>query len=620
MSQKCVALRHGGAITPKVKTSRFAVLSGVTLAILVGACASDAPTEDVPAPETPEPVLPPESCDAPNPAEPTKLRPCSEGSGNFGRWTTDALGLPAYDYTIDQAKNERALYKDSEGRERRDHVSAFGNARVNAFLSNDGFVEVTDQDRGVSYLAKVEVERKAFGGGFSYVDDGAATWSTAYALRPRSAVTSRRFGASYVETETTYRGLRVKHRTYAPSGNEKAVVDDVEVQNLGSEARSIRHYEYWDVARRPIEINWTVSGRLPGFGQKAREQRDARNALFVERVSLEGGILGLRRSHVAAPDVPTREAPSAVDHYPSDPFLAVLVGEVSDVYTSDAAFFGSGDGARPEAVASRRAGEGTAQGPKGEPTGGEGQPRQLVVRSDFSLGVGETKTLRFAFGGASMGEPFAVPPMWKEPSRDLLRESTDALRQNLFHFATTRSPTLHRELVWHSAQVEASVGYREYWKKHVVPQGSAYLYLHGADGAARDTALFAMPLSYTHPELAKEELELLMGLAFAKDSRFSYAFQGHGMLDDALGIHSAPSDLDLFFLLAMIEYLGATGDMAFLDEPISYYPISKENEATTFDHVRRAVSHLFTDVGTGCLLYTSPSPRDRTRSRMPSSA
>ena len=114
---------------------------------------------------------------------------------------------------------------------------------------------------------------------------------------------------------------------------------------------------------------------------------------------------------------------------------------------------------------------------------------------------------------------------------------------------------------------------------------------------AGDPALFAMPLSYTHPELAKEELELLMGLAFAKDSRFSYAFQGHGMLDDALGIHSAPSDLDLFFLLAMIEYLGATGDMAFLDEPISYYPISKENEATTFDHVRRAVSHLFTDVG-----------------------
>ena len=33
-----------------------------------------------------------------------------------------------------------------------------------------------------------------------------------------------------------------------------------------------------------------------------------------------------------------------------------------------------------------------------------------------------------------------------------------------------------------------------------------------------------------------------------------------------------------------------------------------------------AISGLTVGVGTACLLYTSPSPRDRTRSRMPSSA
>ena len=35
---------------------------------------------------------------------------------------------------------------------------------------------------------------------------------------------------------------------------------------------------------------------------------------------------------------------------------------------------------------------------------------------------------------------------------------------------------------------------------------------------------------------------------------------------------------------------------------------------------RRSGNRLFTDRSTTCLLYTSPSPRDRTRSRMPSSA
>ena len=34
----------------------------------------------------------------------------------------------------------------------------------------------------------------------------------------------------------------------------------------------------------------------------------------------------------------------------------------------------------------------------------------------------------------------------------------------------------------------------------------------------------------------------------------------------------------------------------------------------------RAIAGALTAMLTGCLLYTSPSPRDRTRSRMPSSA
>ena len=38
-----------------------------------------------------------------------------------------------------------------------------------------------------------------------------------------------------------------------------------------------------------------------------------------------------------------------------------------------------------------------------------------------------------------------------------------------------------------------------------------------------------------------------------------------------------------------------------------------------FDSEFQSKAHLFGDFGT-CLLYTSPSPRDRTRSRMPSSA
>ena len=59
------------------------------------------------------------------------------------------------------------------------------------------------------------------------------------------------------------------------------------------------------------------------------------------------------------------------------------------------------------------------------------------------------------------------------------------------------------------------------------------------------------------------------------------------------------------------------------DQAINYY----QRALTTFEELgdRSAVATSFHQLGIvaqnrGCLLYTSPSPRDRTRSRMPSSA
>jgi hypothetical protein len=197
-----------------------------------------------------------------------------------------------------------------------------------------------------------------------------------------------------------------------------------------------------------------------------------------------------------------------------------------------------------------------------------------------------------------MGEPWNIDPAWRDPAQDFRASYADALRERLLYFASDQDPVLHREMAWHAYQLEASAGQRDYWHTTMVPQGSAYLYLHGADGAARDLGIFAVPLVYTHPLLARAELELYMGIQFAADDRFSYAFQGHGMLDDA-GIHSAPSDLPLFFLWALGEYLGATGDLAFLDAEVPFYPREARPGAVVWDHLVGAVRHLFDVVGTG---------------------
>ena len=53
----------------------------------------------------------------------------------------------------------------------------------------------------------------------------------------------------------------------------------------------------------------------------------------------------------------------------------------------------------------------------------------------------------------------------------------------------------------------------------------------------------------------------------------------------------------------------------------SFLTTSYWAEGIPFETVKKSIEHsLNFGVYTTCLLYTSPSPRDRTRSRMPSSA
>ena len=102
--------------------------------------------------------------------------------------------------------------------------------------------------------------------------------------------------------------------------------------------------------------------------------------------------------------------------------------------------------------------------------------------------------------------------------------------------------TAHRMLaketsLCRSYQVRQASGYREFFRRHIIAQGSAYLYLHGAglflrslhirlveiffrcadstvnlytDGAPRDSAMFTLATSHTDPTLSKSTLELLL--------------------------------------------------------------------------------------------------------------
>jgi hypothetical protein len=221
-----------------------------------------------------------------------------------------------------------------------------------------------------------------------------------------------------------------------------------------------------------------------------------------------------------------------------------------------------------------------------------------VLRRDITLDAGQKKTLRYAYGAAL---PEARRAMLGElKSAETFNETQEKWQMDLAYFYTGEDPVLQREMAWHSYNLLSASVYNAYHKVHLIPQGSAYLYLHGADGAPRDQALFSLALTYIQPELAKDVLRLIMRLTDGATGQIPYSFCGHGYTSNGLGIHTNPSDLDLFFLLALTEYLAANRDFKFLSEEVPFYPPDKPARAggiTVTDHIRFALKHLFEMIG-----------------------
>ena len=106
-----------------------------------------------------------------------------------------------------------------------------------------------------------------------------------------------------------------------------------------------------------------------------------------------------------------------------------------------------------------------------------------------------------------------------------------------------------------------------------------------------------------------------MGLSFPAELRYADSHEYAGPSDEGIKVGISAFAVDQL------------GDIVFVELPEVGASIEKGSSFGTVESVK-AVEEMYAPVsGTvvpprcrSCLLYTSPSPRDRTRSRMPSSA
>ena len=161
-----------------------------------------------------------------------------------------------------------------------------------------------------------------------------------------------------------------------------------------------------------------------------------------------------------------------------------------------------------------------------------------------------------------------------------------------------RAPWLARETAWHGAYLLGARQYDDHFRRAYVSQGSAYGFAHGLQGAPRDYAIFSVPLAFVDPDAARDLIRVMLALT-RRSGGMHYAHFGRGRPTSG-GVHAAPTDLPIFLLWALTEYVWTTGDRAFLDE-IAPYASGPGSDAggPVIDRVVHAWTYLRDRVGLG---------------------
>lgn len=528
-----------------------------------------------------------------------------KGNGIFGFWTKGPFGLPEYEYTLDEERDPRALWRDTSGRLRRDHWFFLGNRRLNVVAVNRGYVEVYLQDRGIEAWTRYDPATRNYGGGFSLIRMITEQEKRILPLlsgigEPRHK-RRRRFGTGYLLREECAGDLLVRRILWLPQGEEPFLVSEVEIINQSQRARDFEHDEVWDVNRIPLEPHLLRSGTLyPEIPTASDNLRARLNEPFLIR-----GIHREREARLTfqpkpGVNLPRRDRYAYTNFYPYDAFLYSFQ-DPPDGFATDGH---SGWDLENSHVSFQE-----------EPlplSEAQGQVGVLVARRTLHLEPGESVVLRYAFGFTRPGEPAPVPLTFftsssvSFPSTEFVNNLSERTR-SLVEFSAPTSffpedlhlrDELSRELSWHAAFLENAGGWQEYFQHFIVNQGSAYLYLHGADGAVRDFVFTLVPLIYIAPDLAREILLYSAGMRRKDIGGFAYAVGGYGYLSSAV-IHFRPSDLDLFFFWGLAEYLAATGDDSILSTPEPLWPREESPPLPLRDHLHLAWQYLRDTIGIG---------------------
>lgn len=477
----------------------------------------------------------------------------------YGAWTTIA-GLPAFAYSRDHLSFPGAVWDTRNVGKTHRHWVGIGNRRIQAFVDNDGTAALYDEHFGARWLTAFEPA----GTGVSWVQvAGRARWGSRYTRRPSGAIPQRTFGPTWFRIECAGDSVELERTLLCAEGEQPWVLIRVRLTSRATTALQLKHVEEWAVS--PRFMNLGVAPALTLQDQARARQNAERHVAF--RVESAAGVL------------------RALEQRQGDLDVAVTGGAESDSVRVPFIF-------GPAVTMILQAlGETAAQ-----PTH-DGQPHPtLRLSTDLDLAAGECKTLWFRFGiddGGATADPQA-----------LYEGSLQRLAARLPVARSARAPMAEREIPWHTALLTGGACADSVLGGHTLDQSSAYLFMLGFNGAARDPLQHALPLIYSEPDLA---LSVLRNTASwgAPNGKIPWCIDGAkqvrpGAAMGPMSLYQRASDLGMWALWLAAEYAAATGDLQAFRQPLAFHPSHRAAPVSLHEHLCGHFTYLTGDgVGFG---------------------
>ncbi len=531
-------------------------------------------------------------------------------AGIFGHWIQDDNELPAFSYECDQYADSRAL-TPTAGTPSRDQWHQVGNDRLTATAHNAGHLNVMVTDRGMQWISYRYLPARSLGGGIAFVQEGPAGESYSDLFSSKKHDFKREFGIGYYRKVVKTSKICMDHKIFAPFGNDPVLISVARIQNLSPDPITLRYTDYWGLLQKYMILSWMYLDRdrtkygnsrvisllgnglkwgasLLGFASEEMRLKFANQFTWAFNWDPSNQILTGVPSYMKRPPVKPEDT-SDRDYFPPPVFLAPLqAGEFTPATALDWTT------PLPTKIHYNLKFRSQNQGILGN---------CLALTSTLTIPPSSAIEIAFAFGTVVAGTDIQqlLLKYRTGKSQEMWTTNAKSWKENLLSVGGDMPAWVPRELAWHSYYTRSALMYDAYYKTHFFPQGSGYSFLHGANGAIRDYALYTIPAIYLWPDMAREHL-ILMCKLMRPNGELPYSHSGIGKLSGAM-VHDSSSDIYLFFLWAVSEYVYFTRDFEFLDVVLPYYGAKDfpraPSSGSILAHVVLAIRYLIQRIGTG---------------------